>query len=403
MACLKHINRLLYFTLLFGSIFVSHAYAANSMPKHWPTPPTLEAKSWALIDARSGQVVVEHHANIELPPASLTKMMTLYLIFEDLKLGRLSEEEHLNVSKKAWKIGGSTMFLEPRMKPKVADLIHGIATLSGNDACIVMAEHLAGSEAAFADRMNEKAKELGMNHSHFMNATGFPAKGHHSSAMDMARLAAALWRDFPQRYTVFAEKDFTYDGHTQPNRNRLLWSMPEVDGLKTGHTEEAGYCLVSSAEREQTRFVSAVFGTSSDKQRAQQSAVLLKHGLRNFVTLRPMERDIRRQIEVYGGTENNVWLKPSQAIWVTVPKGMEKSLAFRLRYDSPMHAPIQKGQIIGSIDAVLGQGKADKSNILTHIDMQAARDVPQASWLGQTWDSLRLWWASDDEKNSVNE
>ena len=379
-------------------LFSCAAYASN-----WPTPPTLEAKSWALIDARSGQVVVEHNANEELPPASLTKMMTLYLIFEDLKLGRLHKNEQLNVSKKAWKIGGSTMFLEPRMHPKVDDLIHGIATFSGNDACIVMAEHLAGSESAFAQRMNEKAKELGMKHSHFMNATGFPAKGHHSSAMDMAILAAALWRDFPEDYGVFSEKSFTYDGRKQPNRNRLLWSMPEVDGLKTGHTKEAGYCLVSSAEHDQTRFVSAVFGTTSDHQRAKQSKVLLTHGFRNFVTLRPMERDIRRQIDVYGGTSEHVWLKPAAPVWVTVPKGLEKQLSFRLRYDSPMHAPITKGQEIGSIDAVLGKDDTKPANILVHIPMQAARDVPEASWFGRKWDDLRLWWKEKEANEADSE
>jgi len=387
-------------TIIFAAtvLFSCTVHASN-----WPSPPSLEAKSWALIDARSGQVVVEHNANEELPPASLTKMMTLYLIFEDLKLGRLHESDQLNVSKKAWKIGGSTMFLEPRMHPKVGDLIHGIATFSGNDACIVMAEHLAGSESAFAQRMNEKAQELGMKHSHFVNATGFPAKGHHSSAMDMAILAAALWRDFPEDYKVFSEKSFTYDGRKQPNRNRLLWSMPEVDGLKTGHTQEAGYCLVSSAQREQTRFVSAVFGTTSDKQRAQQSKVLLTHGFRNFVTLRPMERDIRRQIDVYGGTSEHVWLKPSTAIWVTVPKGLEKQLNFRLRYDSPMHAPITKGQEIGSIDAVLGKDSNKPANILVHIPMQAARDVPEASWFGRKWDDIRLWWKNRDDSDEASE
>ncbi|MDQ6954684.1 MAG: D-alanyl-D-alanine carboxypeptidase family protein [Mariprofundaceae bacterium] len=374
----------------------STIYASN-----WPTPPTLEAKSWALIDARSGQVVVEHNANIELPPASLTKMMTLYLIFEDLKLGRLSEEDHLPVSHKAWKIGGSTMFLEPRMKPKVGDLIHGIATFSGNDACIVMAEHLAGSESAFAERMNSKAKELGMTHSHFINATGFPVENHYSSAMDMAILAASLWRDFPKYYEIFAEKSFTYDGRKQPNRNRLLWSMPEVDGLKTGHTQAAGYCLVASAERDNTRFVSSVFGTKSDRQRAKQSKVLLTHGFRNFVTLRPMERDIRREIDVYGGTSERLWLMPAADVWVTVPKGLEKQLNFRLRYDSPMHAPILKGQEIGSIDAVLGKNTDKAADILVHIPMQAARDVPEASWFGRQWDALRLWW-KNRESNKDN-
>jgi len=384
-------------SFIFACIITGQAWADNQTSA-WPSSPNLEAKSWALIDARSEQIIVNHNGDLELPPASLTKLMTLYLIFEDLKLGRLHEDSQLAVSHKAWKIGGSTMFLEPRMKPNVGDLIHGIATFSGNDACIVMAEHMAGSEDAFAERMNAKAKELGMTHSHFMNATGFPAEGHFSSALDMARLATAIWRDFPVQYEVFAEKSYTYDGRTQPNRNRLLWSMPEVDGLKTGHTEEAGYCLVSSAEQDQTRFVSVVFGTKSDRERANQSKVLLKHGFRNFVTLRPLERDIRREVEIYGGTSESVWLKPSQDIWVTVPRGLEKELTFRLRYESPLFAPISQGQTIGSIDAILG---SDSTTILNHTPMQAARDVPEASWFGRQWDAIRLWWKQKDSASET--
>ncbi|MBL1352041.1 MAG: D-alanyl-D-alanine carboxypeptidase [Zetaproteobacteria bacterium] len=367
---------------------------AESHGRDWPASPTLEAKSWALIDAQSEQVIVQHNATEELAPASLTKLMTLYLIFEDLKLGRLNKDERLTVSKKAWKIGGSTMFLEPRMHPKVGDLIHGIATYSGNDACIVMAEHIAGSESAFAERMNAKAKALGMKHSHFVNATGYPAKGHYSSALDMALLATALWRDFPEEYKVFAERDFTYDGRNQPNRNRLLWTMKGADGLKTGHTQAAGYCLVGSAQRDGTRFVSAVFGTKSDRQRATQSKVLLEHGFRNFITMRPMEREIRRDIEVYGGTANHVWLKPAHSIAVTVPKGLEKELKFRLKYKTPQRAPIQKGQQIGTIEAVLEHQK--QQTILTQVPMLAVRDVEAANWFGQQWDELRLWW---QEKN----
>jgi len=248
-------------------------------------PPTIEAKSWAMIDARSGQVIAEHHAGVELPPASLTKMMTLYLAFEAIKKGTLDPKSTINVSKKAWHIGGSTMFIEPRMHPRVGQLLHGIATLSGNDACIALAEHMDGSEAAFAERMNNKAAELGMEHSHFINATGFPINGHYSSAMDMAILGAALWRDFPDQYRLFSEKEYTFDGRSQPNRNRLLWSMPDADGIKTGHTKEAGYCLVGSAEKKQTRLVAAVFGTKSDHARAQQTKRLLKFGFSKFITV----------------------------------------------------------------------------------------------------------------------
>lgn len=356
----------------------------------WPQTPSIEAKSWVLIDARSGQVLSSLNENEHLPPASLTKMMTLYLAFQDIKLGRLNPDEEVPVSKKAWKIGGSTMFLEPRMHPTVRALLHGISTLSGNDACIAMAEFIAGSEEAFADRMNETARKLGLTDTHFVNATGFPAEGHYSSAIDMARLGAALWRDFPDQYKLVSEKNFTYDGRTQWNRNRLLWSMPEADGIKTGHTEEAGYCLVASAERNDTRLVSAVFGTESDKARQQESRTLLLHGFRNFVTLRPAERDIRRQAEVFEGASESIWLVPSSPVWVTVPKGNESALAFRLRYDSPLKAPIAKGAKIGSIDAVVHDG--DSEQLLTSVAMEAADEVEQASWFGRQWDALRLWW-----------
>jgi len=298
------------------------------------------------------------------------------------------------VSQKAWKIGGSTMFLDPRMKPTVKEVLHGISTLSGNDACIAIAEFIAGSEEAFTARMNETAKALGLTRTHFANATGFPAEDHYSCAMDMAKLGAALWRDFPDQYELVSEKSFTFDGRTQWNRNRLLWSMPEADGVKTGHTEEAGYCLVASAERNGTRLVSAVFGTESDKARQQQSRTLLLHGFRNFVTLRPAERDIRRQAEVFEGTSDSLWLIPSAPVWVTVPKGNESSVAFRLRYDSPLKAPITQGQKIGSIEAVVRDNNGEQ--VLTSIAMEAAKSVEQASWFGRQWDAARLWWREPD-------
>jgi len=367
----------------------------QAMASAWPKSPNIKAKSWLLLDARSGQVLVDHNSHEKLPPASLTKMMTLYLAFEDIKLGRLTLDETVNVSKKAWKIGGSTMFLEPRLHPKIDELLHGIATLSGNDACIALAEHVAGSEEAFAERMNEKAAELGMLDSHFENATGFPGENHYSSAHDMALLGAALWRDFPKQYEIFSERSYTYREHTQPNRNRLLWSYPAADGIKTGHTQEAGYCLVASAAKERSRLVSAVFGTDSDRQRSSQSRVLLQFGFRNFVTIRPTERDIRRQVEVFQGTEDHVWLVPAAPVWITVPKGDEKHISFRLSYPAPVIAPVAKDQKIGVIEAVLKDRKGE--HVIASIDMQARRDVAQASWLGRKWDMLRMWWAAEEE------
>jgi len=371
--------------LLFSSLLSSTALASS-----WPTSPTIDAKSWAMIDARSGQVITEHNADEQLPPASLTKMMTLYLAFEAVKEGRLDVNERVKISKKAWKIGGSTMFLEPRMNPTVNELLHGIATLSGNDACIAIAEHLDGTEESFAERMNEKARELGMMHSHFANATGFPAEFHYSSAMDMAILGVALWRDYPEQYKLFGERDYTFDGRTQPNRNRLLWSFPDADGLKTGHTKEAGYCLVGSAEKNTTRFVTAVFGTDSDRARARESKKMLKYGFRNFTTLRPSEREIRRQVEVYEGVKNSIWLKPTAPIWVTIPKNKKAKLSFRLRYEAPLKAPIRKGQKLGTIEAVIG-GNSAEGTVIRSFPMVATRSIKQASWISRQWDGLRLW------------
>jgi len=379
-----------------GLLFIA-AGEAHAIP--WPQSPNIKAKSWALLDANSGQVLSKHNENEKLSPASLTKMMTLYLAFEDLKLGRLKLDESISVSRKAWKIGGSTMFLDPRMHPNVEELLHGIATLSGNDACIALAEHIAGSEDAFAERMNQKASELGMTHTHFVNATGFPAKNHYSSAMDMALLGAALWRNFPDQYKIFREKSYTYKGHTQPNRNRLLWSYPLADGIKTGHTEEAGYCLVGSAEKDHSRLVVAVFGTNSDAERASQSKVLLTFGFRNFSTLRPTERDIRRQVEVYQGKADHVWLIPANPVWITVPKGYEKKVSFRLRYPAPLIAPVKQGENIGVIEAVM-MNKKQEAQVLAKVDMQARHAVKQASWIGQQWDRLRLWWSKKDVEDT---
>jgi len=373
------------FILILG--MSAQAAAAASIP----APPKLKAKSWVLMDARSGQVLSQHDSDVELAPASLTKMMTLYLAFEDIKRGKLSQNEKVDVSKKAWKIGGSRMFIEPRLKPTVGELLHGIATFSGNDACIALAEHIDGSEDGFAERMNAKAKDLGMNHSHFMNSTGYPVKGHYSSAMDMATLGAALWRDFPKMYKLFSEKEFTYNNITQSNRNRLLWSDPRVDGIKTGHTKEAGYCLVSSAEAKGTRFVAAIFGTNSNNARAKLSRQLLNYGFRNFTSVRPTEKDIRRQVEVFRGSENSIWLVPESPVSIMVPKGMEHKIAFHLRYDAPLFAPVHKGQKVGVIEAVvMEQNKPGK--VLASVPMEAVAAVDEASWLGRLWDTARLWW-----------
>jgi len=378
--------RYIFFFLL--TLGVSLPSEATSIP----TPPKLKAKSWVLMDARSGQLLSQHDPDTELPPASLTKMMTLYLAFEEVRKKKLALDERVEVSKKAWKIGGSRMFIEPRLKPTVEELLHGIATFSGNDACIALAEHMDGSEDGFAERMNAKAKDLGMNHSHFLNATGYPVKGHYSSAGDMAILGAALWHDFPKMYKLFSEKEYTYNGITQSNRNRLLWSDPRVDGIKTGHTKEAGYCLVSSAEEKGTRFVAAIFGTDSDSARAKLSRQLLNYGFRNFISVQPADKDIRRQVEVFRGSENSVWLVPESPVSIMVPRGMENRVAFHLHYDAPLLAPVHKGQQVGTIEAVVMEKDGQPGKVLATVPMNASTTVEEASWIGRMWDEGRLWW-----------
>ncbi|MDX8389454.1 MAG: D-alanyl-D-alanine carboxypeptidase family protein [Mariprofundaceae bacterium] len=359
----------------------------------WPSGPEIQAKSWVLIDGNSEQVLAEKNANEEMPPASLTKLMTLYIAFEEVKLGRIELDEHVEVSQRAWKIGGSRMFIEPRMQPTVRELLHGISTVSGNDASIAMAEYISGTEDAFAVRMNNKAVALGMKHSHFLNATGFPKDGHYSSAMDIALLSMSLWRDFPEQSKLFSEHEFSYNGITQSNRNRLLWRYKHVDGMKTGHTEAAGYCLATSAKKGDMRLISAVFGADSKRAREDETKRLLKFGFRNFVSMHPTQRDIRRQVEVYQGKSSDLWLIPQRSFRISVPKGLEQGVKFRLRYSSPLFAPISKGDAIGSIDAVLGKSK--DAEVLYTIPMVAADSVEQASWLGQRWDTLRLWWMEE--------
>lgn len=367
----------------------------------WPHSPDIKAKAWVLLDARSGQILAEHNKDLQLPPASLTKMMTLYIAFEDIKLGRLKPDEKVEVSKKAWKMGGSRMFIDPRNHPTVKLLLQGISTDSGNDATVALAEHIAGSEGAFVDIMNQKAKELGMTHTHYSDSTGFPTTDHYSTAHDLALLGAALWRNFPKQYKLFSEKSLTYADITQSNRNRLLWSDPAVDGIKTGHTEAAGYCLVSSAQKGNTRLVSAVLGADSERGREWQSHILLNYGFRNFTTIRPAEHDIRRQVEVYQGKRNHVWLLPAKPIWISVPKGYEHKVSFHLKYKAPLLAPIKKGQQIGTIRAVLKDGK--NSDVLASVAMLANIDIPRASWFGRKWDSLKLWWEKGDEQAEASQ
>lgn len=243
-----------------------------------PRAPDVDARGYLLMDAKSGQVIVEHNAEQELPPASLTKMMTAYLVEKEIAAGNITEQEMVPISVKAWRMGGSRMFIQEGTRVSVQDLLKGVVIQSGNDASVALAEYVAGSEEAFADLMNNQARELGMDDTHFMNATGWPAENHYTTAHDLAILARAIIRDFPEHYDLYAQKEFTYNGITQHNRNLLLWRDDSVDGLKTGHTEEAGYCLVSSAKQDGMRLIAVVMGTDSEAARARESQKLLSYG-----------------------------------------------------------------------------------------------------------------------------
>ena len=266
-----------------------------------PSPPQLAAAGYLLVDADTGHVIVEHNSKQRLPPASLTKIMTSYIASSVIKLGTLRLEEEVNISEKAWRMEGSRMFIQEGTQVTVGDLLKGIIIQSGNDASVALAEHIAGAEDAFADVMNQQAQVLGMSDSHFMNATGLPDENHYTTASDLAKLTKALIVDYPEHYKLYSEKYFTFNDIRQPNRNQLLWRDKSVDGVKTGHTDAAGYCLVASAERDGMRLISVVMGTESEQARATESQKLLTYGFRYYETIRLYEASTSlKTVKVWG-------------------------------------------------------------------------------------------------------
>ncbi len=352
-----------------------------------PPAPALAAHAWLLVDVGTHQALVEHKADERIEPASLTKLMTAYLAFSALKANTLSLEQIAPVSEKAWKMGGSRMFIEPRHKVTVDQLLHGMIVQSGNDASVALAELIAGSEEAFAALMNREAERLGMAHSHFTNATGLPDEQHYTTARDLALLATAIIRDFPEYYkSLYSQKEYTYNKITQPNRNRLLWLDETVDGMKTGHTEAAGYCLVSSAVRGPRRLISVVLGTESDAMRTQESLKLLNFGFRFYDTVRLYEAGKSiSSFRVWQGEVDMVNVGFEKDFVLSVPKGQADKLKVTLNSEQPLEAPVRKGQQVGMLTLTL-----DGQPIGTY-PVSALEDVPLAGWFGRTWDSLQLW------------
>lgn len=371
--------------IAFLMLAASVTSVAQTRPNIIPAPPQLAASGYILMDANTGEVLVEHNADELLPPASLTKVMTSYLVSAEVARGTIKEDELVNISVNAWKMGGSKMFVREGTQVPVIDLLRGVIVQSGNDASVALAEHVSGSEGAFVDVMNQQAQLLGMTNTHFENSTGWPAEGHLTTARDMAILSQALIRDFPEHYGLYAEKYFNYNGINQPNRNRLLFRDDSVDGLKTGHTDEAGFCLVASAKKNGMRLISVVMGTRSDEARAAESQKLLSYGFRYFQTSKVYSGgQALEQARVWGGLSEQVSLGLEKDLYLTTPRGTNDDLDARIFLDDVIKAPISQGQELGKLTVVLG----DKT--LVDMPLIALESVEQAGFFSRIWDSIKL-------------
>jgi D-alanyl-D-alanine carboxypeptidase (penicillin-binding protein 5/6) len=350
-------------------------------------PPPIAGKAWVVGDLTSGQTLTARQADERFEPASLTKLMTAYLVFAALRDKKLALEQQVPVSTRAWRAPGARMFIDPRRPVTVEELIKGMEVQSGNDACIALAEAVAGTEEAFVQSMNREAERLGMKNTHFMNATGLPDAQHYSTARDLYTLAAALIRDFPADYArYYAIKEFRYNNISQPNRNRLLWLDPTVDGVKTGHTESAGYCLIASSRRGGRRLLSVLLGSTSEAARVQESQKLLNWGFQFFDSMRLYASgEVVRSLEVWKGAHDTVKAGVKGDLFVTVPKGEGDKLKAEIVSQQPLVAPLAQGQRVGTLRVAL-DGKP-----LAEYPVVALEAVGPAGLFRRAWDTLRLW------------
>lgn len=347
-----------------------------------PAAPSLAASSWVLLDAKSGRVILENNAHERVPPASLTKLMTAYIAEYEISSRRLSEDAQVRVSEHAWRTGGSRMFLKVNTTVPVNELMKGIVIQSGNDASVAMSEHIAGTEDAFAQLMNQHAASLGMKDSHFMNATGLPHDDHYSSAYDLSLLASHILDDFPEHASLYAQKEFTFNGIRQPNRNLLLWRDPRVDGLKTGHTDAAGYCMVASAKQDDTRLIAVVMGTASEEARARETLKLLSYGFRYYKTQKLYSAGpVNASVRVWGGEQSNVQVGFARDVYATMPQG-DGEVTTRQELSGELDAPIHKGQQLGNITVMRGD------QTLAQAPLVAMQDVPEGGFIKRMWDSV---------------
>ena len=370
------------FVLSLALLLVGQAVAQSALI---PSPPQVAGSSWVLMDPLSGRIIMEHNSHERLPPASLTKMMTAYIVERELDEGRIAMTDMVPISVKAWRTGGSRTFVQEGTQVSVENLLKGVIIQSGNDASVALAEFVAGSEDAFVDIMNQQARQLGMNNTNFENSTGLPHPNQYSTAYDLALLAKAIIEDYPENYPLYAVKSFTYNNIRQPNRNSLLWRDESVDGLKTGHTEEAGYCLVASAKRDNTRLIAVVMGASSAEVRAREVQKMLNYGFRYYET----ERLFRAGQElvdakVWGGKSDQISVGLAEDVFVTIPRGARDKLESTVDLDSVIKAPIKVGDELGRIQVMLD------GEVLVDEPALALTDVQQGSVFKRLWDAVKL-------------
>lgn len=359
-----------------------------------PPPPQVNASSYILMDYHSGRVLASDNPDLQVEPASITKMMTAYVVFSEIKSGNLALTDMVTISEKAWRTGGSKMFIEVDKQVLVEDLVRGMIVQSGNDACVALAEHIAGSEEVFASMMNQHAQKLGMTRSNFLNATGLPAEGHLVTAADVARLGQAMIAEFPDLYHFYSEKEFTYNKIKQHNRNTLLYRDPTVDGFKTGHTEAAGYCLATSAMRNGMRLINVIMGTDSEKARADESQKLINYGFRFYETHKLYRAGEERiKAEIWKGEEEEVPLGLNNDLYITIPKGSYDQLEASVDVPGLLTAPIQQGTRLGTLKIQLN------GEVLAQQPLVALQTAAAAGWWSRTMDGIGLWFKSfgDDE------
>jgi D-alanyl-D-alanine carboxypeptidase (penicillin-binding protein 5/6) len=366
------------------------ALFSHAAPAQLPSPPDVAARAWLLYDMTSRQMLAAKDIDAPVEPASLTKLMSAYLVFDALKAKRINGEQMVTVSTAAWKQEGSRMFIEPKTPVAVNDLLKGMIVQSGNDATVALAETVSGSEERFVEAMNRQAQLLGLKNTAYKNSTGLPAPGHVTTARDLVTLAERLISDFPEYFPLYSTRQYSYNSITQPNRNLLLFRDPTVDGLKTGHTDSAGFCLIATSRRPtpagERRLISVVLGTASDNARAAESQKLLNWGFANFDTVKLFDANAAVETpRVWKGASNNVKLGSPRPLVVTVPKGEAAKLKTSIVRAEPLLAPIDKGAKVATLKVMLD------NQALAELPLVALEAVPQAGFIGRAWDQIRLW------------